>query len=56
MKDNNLELGKYLESDLLEITEDEVDGGYTCSCFNFYMDLRPNLPKYCVHKSLLKER
>ncbi|WP_186326271.1 class II lanthipeptide, LchA2/BrtA2 family [Priestia megaterium] len=29
MKDNNLELGKYLESDLLEITEDEVEGGYT---------------------------
>lgn len=29
MKDNNLELGKYLESDLLEITEDEVNGGVT---------------------------
>lgn len=27
MKDNNLELGKYLESDLLEITDDEVNGG-----------------------------
>ncbi|VEF05456.1 class II lanthipeptide, LchA2/BrtA2 family [Streptococcus equi] len=27
MEQNNLELGKYLESDLLSLTEESVDGG-----------------------------
>ena len=29
MDNNNLELGKYVESDLLSIAEDEVEGGAT---------------------------
>ncbi|GFE43254.1 TPA: class II lanthipeptide, LchA2/BrtA2 family [Streptococcus equi subsp. zooepidemicus] len=29
MEQNNLELGKYLESDLLSLTDENVDGGTT---------------------------
>ena len=29
MEQNNLELGKYLESDLLSLTDENVDGGKT---------------------------
>lgn len=29
MEQNNLELGKYLESDLLSLTDENVDGGAT---------------------------